>query len=569
MTATAPTSLHSPSASAIARAARRRRRWPVAVLVVLGLLLGAWCWLVPKLVERALTEQLRDAGFTPVSFGELAVAFDRIDLRDLHLHHSRLGTIDMPTARASFRASDLLAGRIDTLALEQAVWTLPADGPLPPTTDAGNRVTAPNSRLPLPRELPLRRLEVLGARFVTAAGAVRPTAAIDAVLEFDGPRWLVSANGTVAAQPLHVRGQLVVGEALVNGVLDVSIPGTQPLRLHGACRLEQGDGQPVLALSLQGGEQPFDVTLAAQNVRGAGGIELRANVPLAHLDAATFGLRLADLDLTTGGLQLGRLSGQLGLQGLPQPVSDGEQRLAWQSLRFAEITAGAGEARIELRPGLVLLAQVRQLAHDDPGALEIRGVRLAPGVTEVPATVAFEEVSLREWLELLSDGRVTGEGRMTGSVDVALRTQPRLRLGLRGGQLSAVRGGLVRFLEDDTTKQLIRQQAEQIAAASGHGNVVKERIVGALEEFAYSALEFRVEPEPDGGATLAVHAAGQGRKVPQQLELDVNLRGFDAAVDTAFALKLGIDHARRRLDDKVERRPTNETETGPDGQRKR
>lgn len=66
-----------------------------------------------------------------------------------------------------------------------------------------------------------------------------------------------------------------------------------------------------------------------------------------------------------------------------------------------------------------------------------------------------------------------------------------------------------------------------------------------------------------------MHAAGQGRKVPQQLELDVNLHGFDAAVDTALALKLGLDEARRRLDDKVERGLTNETNQGPEGQRKR
>jgi hypothetical protein len=300
---------------------------------------------------------------------------------------------------------------------------------------------------------------------------------------------------------------------------------------------------------------------------GSGAVALRARVPLGRLDAATVDASIDELSVTTtSGLELDRLSGHVVLAGLPQPVSDGPQLLRWQGLRFAKVAVGSGDARLELLPNLELLAQVRQRALDEVGSIEVRGVRLAPGVGSVPATIAFDQVSLQEWLELLSKGRVTGEGRMTGTVDVVLHTVPRLDIDLQGGQVAAIQGGLVRFLEDDDTKELIRQHAEQIAAASGHGNVVKERIVGALEEFEYSALEFRIVREPDAAVTLQVHAAGQGRKVPQQLELDLNLHGIDAALDAAIALKLGLDRARNRLDDRIDAKESNE---GPDGQRKR
>jgi hypothetical protein len=583
MTVAAASSIDTPDAHAARPAAARRRRWPAVVLALLLLLVAGWVWLVPRVVEGALLAQLRAAGFADAEVGAVAVAFDHVDVRDLRFAGGTLGTVSVPRAVATFRAADLAAGRVDTLVLEQPVWTMAPEAPsaapaapAAPANDGGggaaatpaNVVPAPPLARVLP-ELPLRRLELRGARVVAAPGTAFAGAAVDAVFAAEGPRWQLTANATVGAHTLRAEGRWLVGDELASGDVDVRLLGAQPLPLYGPCRLELVGGERVLVLALQRGEQPFDVALGAQTLRGSGTVELRARVPLSRLDAARIDLQLAELGVATGnGLELDGLSGHVVLTGLPRPVSDGAQLLRWRGLRFAKIAVGTGEARLELRPGLELLAQVRQRAQDEVGSIEVRGVRLAPGIPSVPATIAFDEVALQEWLELLSRNRVTGEGRLTGTVDVVVHTEPRLELDLHGGQLAAVRGGLVRFLEDDTTKALIQQHAEQIAAASGHGNVVKDRIVGALEEFEYSELEFRIERDPEGAVMLQVHAAGQGRKVPQQLELDVNLRGFDAAVDTALALKLGYDRARRQLDDRVER-GAQTTDPGPDGQRKR
>jgi len=173
-----------------------------------------------------------------------------------------------------------------------------------------------------------------------------------------------------------------------------------------------------------------------------------------------------------------------------------------------------------------------------------------------PTAFTLDQVSLQEWLELLSGGRVTGEGRLGGSVTLAVHTEPRLSIDLRGGRLTATPGGVVRFLDDAETEGRIRQHVRQIAVATGHDAVVQDRLVAALREFGYTALEFRIEPDAVGdGVTLRVHAAGEGRNVPQRLDLDVNLHGFDTAVDTALAIKLGLDRSRQRIAHQIDDQP--------------
>jgi hypothetical protein len=260
-----------------------------------------------------------------------------------------------------------------------------------------------------------------------------------------------------------------------------------------------------------------------------------------------------DLAVTSAnGLQLEGLDVATRLFGLPAPVTRTPQRVTWRRLQFAEFAAGAGEAEWQLGPGYEVTATARQRLADGIGSLELTGLRAAPGVARFPAEIAFEQVSLQELLELLSKGKVTGEGRISGDVAVVVHTKPRLAIDIQGGRLAAAPGGLVRFLDDQETEEMIREHAKQIAASTGHDSLVQERIVGALKEFAYSTLDFRLQPEPDGkGVTLNVHAAGKGRKVPQELDLTVNLHGFDTALDTALAIKFGLDRARRSLGEKL------------------
>ena len=71
-----------------------------------------------------------------------------------------------------------------------------------------------------------------------------------------------------------------------------------------------------------------------------------------------------------------------------------------------------------------------------------------------------------------------------------VQTDPRPAVELLDGHVAAAPGGIVRFLDDAETEALLREHVQQIAAASGHEGAVQERLFGALQEFAYTALEF-------------------------------------------------------------------------------
>ncbi len=129
-----------------------------------------------------------------------------------------------------------------------------------------------------------------------------------------------------------------------------------------------------------------------------------------------------------------------------------------------------------------------------------------------------------------------------------MRLAPDLALDLGPGHLSAAAGGSVRFLDDPETQKMLEQHVASIggAAAGDNSNLVRQRIVESLKDFGFTALTFDLVAH-DGQLDLRSHVVGKGRKVPQELDLRVNLNGIDELLDMALDAKLGVDRARQRL----------------------
>ncbi|HLQ36951.1 MAG TPA: hypothetical protein VK348_04060, partial [Planctomycetota bacterium] len=495
-------------------------------------LAAAWLWIVPPVVEAQLRSQLRQFGFDGIHIAAIEVGFGHVTVRDLRLGgvEAGAGTLTIEAAAAEFTLADLLHQRMDTLVLDRPTWTMAAvpgrawspfrDGLRP----GGGAEAAPMSSWP---QLPVRRLAIHGGRIAAPEGPAAMSVTFDATL---------------------TATQQQGGAAVVLQFL-----GARPIELDGQCSWGPEPGGDLLALELRRRPGAFEVALSGTTWSGDGDLALAARVPFADLDAAALSLRVADFRLeSTNGFEVQGLASEVHLQGLPMPRSIGAQQARWQGVQFAAIKAGSGSAEFELHSGFELQVGARQRAVDEIGAIAVSGLRLAPGSTSYPANVVFDQVPLQQWLELLSGGRVTGAGRLSGSLTLVVQMDPSLGIDLQAGSLAAVAGGSVRFLDDAATEGMIRQQVQQIAASTGHDALVQERLVAALKDFVFSVLDFRLEPDAASDAvTLRVHAVGEGRQVPQPLDLEVNLRGFDQAVDTAIAIKLGMDSARRRIHPRV------------------
>lgn len=561
MTTVVPKPAPGPLAPA-SPAVRRRRRWPRVLVLVVLLLTAAWLWLVPPLVRWIVIDRLHAAGFRDVSIAETKVGFGSVHASDVRLGRDGKGEVVVPGATAELTLGDLLAGRLGALVIDGPTWRM-EPGAAGPFDDVVRRPretgTAPVTALP---ELPVGKLTIRNGHVLYGEQSI----ALDAEIVASDTRWDLSLRAAGAGPAVQLTAQLEVAPARAHGAVTLQTAGERPIELRGTFRSEVVDGARVFDVELGREPAPFEVTVAATTWSGNGAIKVRAHVPLANLAAAVFDVMLDDVSIEgTNGFSLAGLTAVAKLTSLPMPVSSGPQRISWRSAQFAALKVGPGNAEVDLQQDRQVLARIEQKTTDGAGTITVSGLRYAIFAGAVPAHVEFDRVPLQEWLEALSKGRITGEGRLSGDVDLVFQWAPRLGVDLQGGRLTSVEAGVVRFLDDAETRDLIRQQVDQIAAASGHDNVVKERLVGALEDFAYSALDFRIERDPDGAVTLRAHTSGKGRKVPQEITLDVNLRGFDAAVDTALAIKLGLDRARRRLDDKIDRTP--DQPERPQGQR--
>lgn len=539
---------------------RRRRRWLRRLLVVLLMLVAAWLWLVPPLAHWILIDRLHAAGFRDVSVATTSVGFGSVHAHYVRLGREGAGVVSIVQATAELTVGDLFAGRLHALTLGGLIWSMAPEHGASPFDDVFRRDRDPGdgpvTALP---ELPAGRVTIRNGHIKPQWGGA-PLIAFDAEIVATAARWDVKARAAGGGQGAQLTAQLDVAPARASGPVTLRAAGERALELRGTFGSAVVDGARVLDVELQREGAAFDVTVGATTWSGDGGITVRTHAPLADLAAATFDVTLDDVSLAgSNGFSLAGLAAAAKVSGLPLPTSLGPQQVRWRSAQLAALKVGEGSAQFELQQGLQLLARVEQKTTDGTGTITFSGLRYTAGAGSVPAHVAFDRVPLQEWLEALSEGRITGEGRLSGDVDLVFVWAPRLDVDLKGGRLTSVDGGVVRFLDDVETKEMIRQHVDQVAAATGHDNVVKERLVGALEDFAYSALDFRIERDPAGAVTLRVHTSGKGRRVPQEITLDVNLRGFDAAVDTALAIKLGLDRARRRLDDKIDQ-PDNSQE---------
>lgn len=547
-------------------ATTRRRWWWLSGLGVVGLgLVGAAWWQLPRWVEATLRSRLQQAGFTTVAIGAVEVGFDRLVVRGLRLEAAPLGTghVTIAAATAAFTVADLFARRIDSLVLDHPVWTMGPASATDARAAAGTLLRDEPGAPGLPAQalpvLPLRRLALRGGRITPRAGSALGAVSIEATLAIVDERWLLELAAVADRQRVTASVQLPSSApdrmSPAVGTVELCVHGTQPLELSGTCELAAMPAGRSLRLDLQRRPGSFEVVVAGTTCSGEGTLELHASVPFDALDAAVVAARCVDLELASAaGMQLHGLAADVHLRGLPVPVSVGPQQVTWRRALLAGVPLGSGEATLALLPGAELGLRLRQRTVDEVGSVEIRELRWAPGLRSAPVTMVFEQVPLRGGLELLSRGRITGEGRLSGSLELVAQIEPRPAVDLRGGRLVAAPGGFVRFLDDADTETMLRQHTAQIALASGHEALVQERLVAALREFAYTALEFAIDAAGED-VTLRVHAAGVGRKVPQQLRLDVNLHGFDAAVDAALAVKFRLDRMQQNFTDTIDNQP--------------
>ena len=242
-------------------------------------------------------------------------------------------------------------------------------------------------------------------------------------------------------------------------------------------------------------------------------------------------LQLAGVTATHDWGTLVGLRGTLAFQGLRPIQATSWQRLQWTRTTLGERALGPGSVVFRSREPGVFEVQKATL-NVGGGSLRTSDFVVDPEQIEIATTLFARQLSVKKWLPIVSRGRARGTGTLSGRLGVRLRWTPQLQLKLFSGHLSSDGGGNVAILDSTWLRRALVRYAANIGLGDSKSDLIKDRLVGALMDFDYTTLALRIKPESP--PRLQVTAKGKGRRLPQELELTVNVRGFEQAFNPAL-----------------------------------
>jgi hypothetical protein len=140
----------------------------------------------------------------------------------------------------------------------------------------------------------------------------------------------------------------------------------------------------------------------------------------------------------------------------------------------------------------------------------VRSFRFDPAGKEFNIEVLVEELSVREWLSIITNDKIEGEGRLFGRVPVRIRLGEKTPLSFGRGYLHATPGEPGWFQIHDSS--LLEEAVRDIPLDPGViAAEVRSRIIAGLHDFEYSALRFEFQPQDDGGIRCVMFTQGKSR----------------------------------------------------------
>jgi hypothetical protein len=190
------------------------------------------------------------------------------------------------------------------------------------------------------------------------------------------------------------------------------------------------------------------------------------------------------------------------------------------------------------------------------GRLSVENAQIDPIRKEADFVIQAQHLSLKEILALLPPGTADGDGQLSGRISVRVRW-PHISLG--EGYLHATKEPGFLEIHDVQALGRVLEERDPRFALDPAFKALKERLIGALENFDYSVLQLDFVREK-GELVARFHTEGKGRGGnPQEIGgLTVNLHGIESVLNdvTLFKQVIGyLDHTSLRRGAGKEQKP--------------
>jgi hypothetical protein len=155
----------------------------------------------------------------------------------------------------------------------------------------------------------------------------------------------------------------------------------------------------------------------------------------------------------------------------------------------------------------------------------------------VQSVVTAEHVDLAQVLAVVTQGKATGTGKLTGKVPVKYDGQ---RLTFGDGVLESEGGGTLRLGEAAGSLGDVLDQTDPRFASDTQMKQVKQQILEAMKDFEYDHLRANFT-HTQGELVVAVQFLGRGRVgAKQPLDITLNFRGLEHGLNSYLAARARV-----------------------------
>jgi len=274
----------------------------------------------------------------------------------------------------------------------------------------------------------------------------------------------------------------------------------------------------------------------------------------------------AVLNMASGGAT-GRLDSAVGsvrvrTDGIGISILDGNLEMHGGSLRAGDISLSDVEAAVFMRsPEAVELALFTAVVGDG-ATISAAPFTFNPRAPLLQTRLSMTNLSLAEWLPVVTARHATGEGRVSGYIDVGVDLttgSPRLER-VSGALRADPAHGFLQATDAEALGALLDAQDPRLATDETM-RPVRDKIVAALHDFAFQALSVDLAREHDQTVARA-YLSGFGRHGddPQGLNITLDLHVPNALIElgTRMATESKLRGAARNALDRFFEAPASE-----------
>lgn len=496
---------------------RRKRRWLIAVLLVAcAICVAAWMGYVralPWVVRRQVNAVFERAGLGAVKFDVRRATLFGSDIADVSSKNSDL--LDVNSVAVRYSPWDALSGQLESVTISGATITIDLDH-LPQTQPSTDEAASAESD---GGDLPLRRVDLVDSQL------------------------LLKRRGRSVALPLHGSLQRISPSA---GEIELdSVVGGAPLAIRANMDLDAGRidatagvaGAQIAALATLLPDSPAKQIADIDGRFGASATYSRS----ADQQKSTLLFELKDASARTapdpGATIAGANVSILLEQLVPHVLATSPQTVSIASIDIAK-------TRIDDLRLVFSIPAPQQIRVDELSARWAGGiVRVEPLAFDplrgvIDATVVIEKVQLDPAVVLLTDGKGSATGAVSGRVSINIdptRTPDVISIGQ--GVLRTESGGNLRLADATDGFETVLERSNPAFADDPEMAEVKQDILDAVRDFNYDLLDVTFTRD-NGHDALKLRLHGRGRtggRIP--INLGLGIEGGSALLNDYLDLK--------------------------------